>query len=188
MADRILYTKETLQYLLHPDMNPGSLLERQVESMTHMNVHLELSFRIWNLPASSEYSAVCPYSRRTAELKKVGLHFHYCCIALRYGLYCTEMVCSALPPRGLWSWFSPPLAPPHWQDLIGCGLAPPLTLSLKFPCHLLSLSSLGIVQEKIAWTVFREKGAFYLFQRDWREREKPTHYCLHFPSQEFCKL
>ena len=62
-----------------------------------------------------------------------------CCIALSYGLcICTEwfVLCSsqfvALVP--------PSLAPPPWQDPIGCSsIAPPLTLGLKFTRHFLSL-------------------------------------------------
>lgn len=78
MAYRIHYIKWILQYLLHHDMDPGSLLQKQVESVMYMNVHLELGSRTWNIPASSEYLTICPYSRKTGELKKVDLSFHYC--------------------------------------------------------------------------------------------------------------
>lgn len=76
MAHRIHYTKETLQYLLHHYMDPGSLLQRQVESVMYMNMHLELGTR--TIPASSDYLIVCPYSRKTVEPKEVDLPFHYC--------------------------------------------------------------------------------------------------------------
>lgn len=52
MTDRMHYTEETLQYLLHHDIDPGSLLQRQLESKTYMNMCLELGSRAWNLPAS----------------------------------------------------------------------------------------------------------------------------------------
>lgn len=158
MACRIHYTKETLQYLLHPDTNPGSLLQRQVESMTYANMHWELGFRTWNLPASSEYSVVCTYSRRTAELKEVGLHFR-CCIALSYGLYCTEMVCSALPP-GFVELVQPSLGPTSLAGSHQLWFGPAPHPEFKIPPpSFLSLSSLGIVRERTACPVSWEKGA-----------------------------